>query len=281
MRPGYVTNGLQNHRLDDALRLIADHGFRVVGLTPDVGHLDPERATAREIDAIARLLHALGLEVVLETGARFLLDPRQKHEPSLMSVDRDARERRIAFYARAAAIGRDLGAQVLSFWAGVDRHPGADSFARLVEGVERTVAVVADAGLTAAFEPEPGMAVATVAEFDALLAALPAGSRPALTLDVGHLFVTGEPDPAAVCRARAGTCRQVHLEDIRGRVHEHLEPGEGDVDFAAMLDALADGGYAGPVCFELSRSSHRAPEAVARCAAVFEAWAATRRSVPG
>jgi sugar phosphate isomerase/epimerase len=57
----------------------------------------------------------------------------------------------------------------------------------------------------------------------------------------------------------------VHLEDMRIGVHEHLLPGTGEVDFAAVLTALASGGYQGPVCFELARSSHCAPTAVATC----------------
>ena len=50
MRLGFNTNGLQNHRLDDGLRLLADHGYQHVALTPDVCHLDPYRATPAEID---------------------------------------------------------------------------------------------------------------------------------------------------------------------------------------------------------------------------------------
>ncbi|MFO1054094.1 MAG: sugar phosphate isomerase/epimerase family protein [Planctomycetota bacterium] len=265
---GYVTNGLRDHRLDDALRLLAGHGYRAVGLTLDVGHLDPYRATPREVDAIAALCRELDLRVVIETGARFLLDPQHKHEPTLMSRSAADRARRIDFYARAAAIGRDLGAEVLSFWAGVDRAPDVDSRARLTEGVVRTCAAIRSAGLRPSFEPEPGMAIETIAQFDALCREL-GGQAPALTLDVGHLFVTGEGDPVALCRANAHRCAQVHLEDMRRGVHEHLPPGEGEVDFRAVLSALAAGGHVGPVCFELSRSSHRAPELVERCATLF------------
>jgi L-ribulose-5-phosphate 3-epimerase len=268
MKLGYNTNGLQNHRLDDALRLLADHGYEAVALTLDVGHLDPFRATASEIAATRRLLDALGLAVVVETGARFLLDPRHKHEPTLMTRGEAARAKRLDFLDRAAAIGADLGAAVVSFWVGIDRDPGTDSWPRVVDGVAAASAVIRARGLTPALEPEPGMAVASMAEFDRLCGDLRDGA-PALALDVGHLYVTETEPVPEICRRYAARCAQVHLEDMRRGVHDHLPPGEGDVDFPGVLGALSTGGYEGPVCFELSRSSHTAPELVARCRDVF------------
>ena len=66
---GYNTNGLQNHRLDDALRLLADRGYQAVALTLDVGHLDPMRCSPTEVEHTAGLLSRLGLHPVIETGA--------------------------------------------------------------------------------------------------------------------------------------------------------------------------------------------------------------------
>lgn len=268
MRLGYNTNGLQNHRLDDALRLLADHGYGAVALTPDVMHLDPFRASGREIEALAALLQRLQLEPVLETGARYLLDPRCKHEPTLMTRDAAARQRRLQFYDRAAAIGRDLGARVLSFWSGVDRQPDADSPRWLLEGIAATVDCVRARGLQPALEPEPGMAVQTTADWRRVRTALGAAA-PAMTLDIGHLYAVWEGEPSEVIAAHAGDVVQVHLEDMRRGVHEHLPPGAGDVDFAALLTALQTAGYQGSVCFELARSSHAAPELVAACAALW------------
>ena len=271
MQLGYVTNGLQNHRLEDALELLADHGYACVGLTPDVGHLDPYALTPAAVERVAGRLERLGLVPIIETGARYVLDPRTKHEPTLMTPDPDGVARRVDFYGRCGALARDLGATVVSFWAGTDHAPGPDSRRRLVDGVHQAVDAIRAAGVEPSFEPEPGMAVETLADFDRLTAAL-GDAAPALTLDVGHLYVTGEGDPVALCRARGATARQVHLEDIVRGVHEHLEPGAGDVDFDAVLDALAAAGYRGGVCFELSRSSHRAPAAVAACAALWQRW---------
>lgn len=275
MRLGYNSNGLQNHRLDDALRLLADCGYEAVALTPDVGHLDPFRATAREVGDLAALLHKLRLEPLIETGARFLLDPRHKHEPTLMARDAEARQRRLDFYDRCAAIGADLGARVLSFWTGVDRDGGSDRQAYLAEAVAAACELVRRRGLQPSLEPEPGHAVETTAQYRSLAAAL-GPLAPALTLDVGHLYAVWEGEPAAVIAAAGPHLAQVHLEDMRLGVHEHLPPGTGVVDFTAVLTALQRAGYQGPVCWELARSSHAAPGLVAECARL---WGRIRASL--
>jgi sugar phosphate isomerase/epimerase len=118
--------------------------------------------------------------------------------------------------------------------------------------------------------------VETVADWRRLHAALGA-EAPGLTLDVGHLYAVWEDEPAAVVASVAPHLRQVHLEDMRRGEHEHLLPGTGDVDFPSVLTALQKAGYGGPVCFELSRSSHAAPTAVATCRAVWNRCLAGRR----
>jgi sugar phosphate isomerase/epimerase len=182
----------------------------------------------------------------------------------LMTRDRDLRSRRLDYYARCAALGQDLGADVLSFWAGIDSAPADDSFAWACDGVARTVALVRAAGLRPALEPEPGMAIETCAQYAAIVKAL-GSEAPDLCLDVGHLYVTREGLAESIIAAFGARLAQVHLEDMRWGIHEHLPPGEGDVDFAGVARALDAVGYEGSVCFELSRSSHAAPEMLRRC----------------
>ena len=266
---GYHTNSLQNHRLGEALTLLAAHGYRAVAITPDTCHLDPAHTTDRELDGVARQLRDLGLLPVMETGARFLLDPKTKHEPTLMTRDPAQRRRRLDYYRTVAAMGARLGARVVSFWAGIDRAPGEDSVGWMHEGIAATAAIIRAEGLVPSLEPEPGMAIETVADWRKMKQTFGADA-PALTLDVGHLYAVWEGEPAEIIAAMARELAQVHLEDMVRGEHEHRLPGTGDVDFASALTALRTGGYAGPVCFELSRSSHCAPTAVAACRAVWD-----------
>ncbi|HID75022.1 MAG TPA: hypothetical protein EYP56_03395, partial [Planctomycetaceae bacterium] len=142
MRLGYNTNGMAHHELGDALRLLADIGYRSVAITIDVGALWPFAAeTGRAVERVRRLLDRLELDSVIETGARYLLDPRVKHEPTLVSADSASRSRRVGFYKYAIDCAAELGSGCVSLWSGVLRDPVSwqEGMARLVAGLDEVL----------------------------------------------------------------------------------------------------------------------------------------------
>lgn len=262
LRFAYNTNGASNHRLDDALVLIAEAGYDGVALTLDHHHFDPFAPDlAPRAERLARRLEELGLGAVIETGARFLLDPRAKHEPTLISPEPEGRARRLDFLTRAAEIAAATGAEAVSFWAGVPKRKVDRGEARrwLLEGIAAYLERTKNLGVTAALEPEPGMLVGTLDDYESVAEELP-GLK--LALDTGHCLVTGERNPTAAVEEFAGRLGTVTIEDMRRGVHEHLPFGEGDMDVPGVLDTLDGVGFGGLVCVELSRESHRAHEAI-------------------
>ncbi|MCK2054422.1 sugar phosphate isomerase/epimerase family protein [Methylobacterium sp. 37f] len=256
LRFAYNTNGTANHRLDDAIDLIAEAGYQGVALTLDIHHLDPFAENwVQEAQRVSSRLQRLGLGSVIETGARFLLDPRAKHEPTLVSGDAADRARRIGFLKRAIDIGAILHSEAVSFWAGVTK-PGidrADAEGWLRESLAEVVAYAAEQNVVACLEPEPGMLIETLDDFDAL--DVP-GLR--LALDTGHCLVTGERDPAVAVSEFADRIGTVAIEDMARGIHIHLPFGEGDMDVPSVLAALDAIHFEKLVCVELSRESHRA-----------------------
>ena len=262
LRFAYNTNGAANHRLDDAIRLIADAGYDGVALTLDHHHLDPFADDwAREAERVARLLRTLDLGSVIETGARYLLDPRDKHEPTLVTADPAGRATRVAFLRRAADIAAILGSETVSFWAGVPK-PGVDRAAAmdwLSHGIGEALAYATRAGVAMSLEPEPGMLIETVGDYTRLAAAHP---DLRLALDTGHCLVTQDIEPAAAVRDYADRLGTVAVEDMRRGDHTHLPFGQGDMDMPAVLAALTAIGFDRLVCVELSRESPRAHQAI-------------------
>lgn len=257
---GYNTNGLAHHDLFDGVELLADIGYRSVALTIDHHALAPTSA-AGQIGRLRQSLQHLGMLSVIETGARFLLDPRRKHEPTLISAEPKGRARRIEFYKHAIRCAAELESGCVSIWSGVLRDPIPRDAAmdRLAAGLVEVLDFAARHNVRVALEPEPGMLLGTAARLEDLLARVDAPNL-AVTLDIGHLHCSGEPLRESILRWGARLAN-VHIEDMRRDRHEHLMFGEGEIDFPAVFTALADAGYAGPLHVELSRHSHLAPEA--------------------
>jgi sugar phosphate isomerase/epimerase len=288
LRFGYGTNGLADLRLDDALALLADLGYDGVGLTLDHMHLDPlAPGVAARTRKVARRLDTLGLGVTVETGARYVLDPRRKHGPSLLDPDPADRARRVDLLIRAVRIAADLGAHAVHCFSGVlpaDRaatanppntaeaanpaamaNPAEDTaWKHLAEALTPVLDAATHAGIPLAVEPEPGHLLATLADFHHLRRLL--GDPPALglTLDIGHCQCL-EPLPPADCvRAAAPWLRHVQIEDMRRGHHEHLPFGDGEIDFPPVLEALAATGYQALTVVELPRHSHAGPHFAAQ-----------------
>jgi len=282
VRFGYGSNGFWDHRLDDALAIIADLGYEGVALTLDHPHLDPFAANAGEqVRRIGDRLAELDLAVVVETGARYLMDPRRKHEPTLVSGE--GRERRVELLRRAVRIGHDLGAEAVSFWSGIlpDGVPEADGWSRLVSGVEQVLPLADELGVDCAFEPEPGMFAERLSDVLELRERLGSPERFRVTVDVGH-GVCNEPDgPEGTVRRAGELIANVQLDDMRPGVHDHLEFGDGEIDLPGVLGALEGVGYRGLAAVELPRHGHAAPLVAQRSMrALTEALAEARRRRP-
>jgi L-ribulose-5-phosphate 3-epimerase len=267
---GYNTNGLAHHDPLDAITLIHELGYRAIGLTIDHRLCSPfDDNWQASADVIVTALERHGLRSVIETGARFLLDPRVKHEPTLVSPDPARRMMRVEFLLWAIDVAAQLGSDCVSFWSGVVRDDADDAtvWRRLLEGLKPVVSYAAERRVTLAFEPEPGMFIDTMARYEELLDRLDAPQF-RLTLDIGHLHCQRETPIADVIRRFRHRIANIHIEDMREGVHEHLMFGKGEIDFPPIIAALREIEYDRGIYVELSRHSHEGP-AAARCAIEF------------
>lgn len=263
LRYGYITNGLADHTLEQAIEMLSTAGYQGIGITLDHQHLDPSSVDDPHLADVGALLRSSDLEPVIETGARFALDPMRKHWPSMVSLDADDRKRRIDYYIRAIQIAESIGARVVSLWSGV-AEPGLakpDGERFLLEALGQLLPIARERGITIGFEPEPGMLIESLDQWCWLRQQI-ADEALGLTVDLGHLAVT-EPFPldAALSQVVSDVVH-VHVDDCARGVHEHLPLGTGELDFSPLLRVLIEHGYSGLALVELSRDSHRAPELI-------------------
>lgn len=266
----YNTNGFAHHSLSDALDLLAARGYRGVQITVDVHHLHP---TGGQWAATRAQLERLNLRSAIETGARFILDRERKHQPTLISPDHAGRARRYQFLETCIYCAADLDSECVSFWSGTptDDAPPSVLMSRLVEQCKYLSDYAAEQGIRLAFEPEPGMFIDTMDKFAELHARV---FHPhfGLTLDIGHLVCQGELPVSDHIKRWKDWLWNVHIEDMKAGVHDHLMFGEGEVDFADVFAGLKAISYTGLVGVELSRHSHDAVRTAERAIEFLKQW---------
>ena len=275
---GYNTNGFAHHKLEDALEIIADCGYRGVALTLDNYHCNPFTVEPADLLRLRQLIEKLQLRVVIETGALYLLNPQRPHYPALVSSE--GRQIRLEFLRRAVDIAAELHAECVSFWSGTPdpATPEHQAWDWLVTGSLQLAEHAKRRGVQLAFEPVPGMLVDDMAKFQVLKKHI-TSARFGLTMDIGHVFCTETAPFRQVYGKSTNVIRNIHIEDIRDRKRDQLMFGEGELDFAAILRVLNDNKYIGLINVELPGDSHRAPE-VARRAIEFLNAACQKLAVP-
>lgn len=131
----------------------------------------------------------------------------------------------------------------------------------------------ADEGVPLGFHHHMATAIETEGDLDLLMAHT--GEAVRLLYDAGHMAFAGG-DPLSVIDRHAGRIVHVHAKDIRRAVVDDLDrdresfldavlkgaftvPGDGSLDFGAIVQRLADNGYEGWFVVEAEQDPEKAP----------------------
>ena len=274
---GYNTNGFAHHSPKDAILVLRELGYDGIAITIDHHLLNPfhEEGLDERVWRMNTFLENHGVEhSVIETGARYLLDPWRKHQPTLISPSDEERELRFTLLVFAARLAGMLGSDAVSFWSGAagDDSPPTILMDRLADGCKRLCDVAEKEKVRLAFEPEPGMFIDTMTKFEELFARVD-HPRFGLTLDIGHLQCMGEAPIGPHIFKWKDRLWNVHIEDMKRGAHEHLMFGDGEIDFKEVFAALKKIEYKGGVYVELSRHSHIAVETASKALAALREYA--------
>jgi sugar phosphate isomerase/epimerase len=191
-------------------------------------------------------------------------DYRQPYwHPSFIEPDPHYRRVRIDHTRRALDLCAELGAPHITTEPGGPIAPGQTRQQALdlfVEVLKPLAEHAEKVGVMLLIEPEPDLLLERTDQYIELAERV---DSPALGLnfDVGHAYCMSEDLPKAIA-ALAPHTRHYHLEDIAAtRVHHHLPPGDGAIDFAEVIAAIRKTGYDGWLTVELYPSQDRPDEA--------------------
>jgi sugar phosphate isomerase/epimerase len=256
MRLAFSTNAYLRYPFDEAADRIAAIGYRGLELLADVPHAWPAgllEGPKRGIrDAMAR--NGLEFSNVNAFMMNAVNDYRQPYwYPSFIEPDPHYRRVRIDHTRRALSLCAELGAPHITTEPGGPIAPGQsrqEAVDLFVEVLKPLAEHAHDEGVLLLIEPEPGLLIETTDQYLEVAERVDAPSI-GLNFDVGHAFCVGEDLPRAIAKL-AKHIRHYHFEDIAAtRVHHHLVPGTGAIDFKEVVDAIRATGYDGWLTVEL------------------------------
>jgi sugar phosphate isomerase/epimerase len=256
MKLAFSTNAYLKYSFAEAARRVAEIGYTGIEIMADVPHAWPACLLEEQKQGIRDALkkHRLQISNINAFMMNAISDPRQKYwHPSWIEPDRHYRQIRIDHTKRSLTLAKELGSPCITTEPGGPVEKGGSWSAALKLFVEMLKPVADHAekeGVLLLVEPEPGLLIETADQFLEFMQHI---DSPAIGLnfDVGHMYCVGD-DPGPTIHRLAKHIRHMHLEDIAAtRVHHHLVPGEGAIDFAAVFQAIRAIGYNGWVTIEL------------------------------
>ncbi len=256
MQLSFSSNAFVRFPIEEAIARIAALGYGALELLADVPHAWPAGLLDKQKEAIRRSVaeHGLAIANVNAFMMQAVADPRQPYwHPSWIEPDANYRAIRREHTKRALRLAAELGAPSIQTEPGGPLLSGQSRSEALRIFYDELMPCIEVAEACQVFllvEPEPGL---LIERFEQYLELAERVRSPwlGLNFDIGHAYCVGQ-EPAEWIPRMAGHSRHYHVEDIAAtRVHEHLIPGRGAIDFEATLRAIARTGYRGWLTVEL------------------------------
>jgi len=252
MRFAYSSNAYRRFTIEEAISHVASLGYRGIEIMADEPHAWPADTSTERIEEIRRTIEDAGL-VVSNVNAFMMNAVQDFWHPSWIEPDAAFRRLRVEHTNAALCLARKLGATCITTEPGGPLNAGMSrewAMDRFVEGLTESLRCAEEQGVMLLVEPEPELLIENADEFLSLAERITSPMF-GLNFDIGHFYCVGDDLPRTVQRLKHLT-KHFHIEDIAGsRVHEHLVPGHGAIDFPAVLRAIKDTGYDGWITVEL------------------------------
>ena len=256
MRFAFSTNAFMKHSFDQAAATISGLGYEGLELMADVPHAWPAGLLPETKHAITESMsrHHLAFSNINAFMMNAIADHRQKYwYPSFIEPDPNYRQVRLDHTRRALTLCAELGAPHITtepggpIAKGQTRQQAIDLF---VEVLKPLAEHAHREGVLLLIEPEPELLLETTDQYLEVAERVNAPSI-GLNFDVGHAYCMSEDITGQIAKL-APHIKHYHLEDIAAtRVHHHLVPGTGVIDFAAVIAAIEATGYNGWLTVEL------------------------------
>jgi myo-inositol catabolism protein IolH len=237
---------LKDLNVPEMFASVAQAGYQAVELSPRDGFLEHRQGDRPRPDVLQSLKQASG-QTGVEIASLFIVQP-------WASTDSDERQAAVRAMRVAIDTAEELGCpRINTEFTGVPERPGEcrEAFLRSLEEV---LPAAERQGVEFTIEPHPYDFIESNEEAVDLVSQVGAASLRYLFC-VPHVFHLGS-DVAQMVEYAEPVLAHVHLADTyrpsrvilnppdpRARIHQHLDIGQGEVDWAAVFGALAHAGF--------------------------------------
>jgi sugar phosphate isomerase/epimerase len=256
MKLAFSSNAYMHFSIEDTIARIADLGYAGIEVLADVPHAWPAGLLAERKASIRKALdkHNLVISNINAFMMNAVADPRQPYwHPGWTDPDPHYRAIRREHTKRALHLAKEIGAPNITtepgglLAEGQTWEDGADIF---YDEIMPCIETAEKLGVDLLIEPEPELLIEKFGQYLTFVGRIDS-PRVGLNFDIGHAYCVSE-DPEEWVAKMAPHTRHYHFEDIAAtRVHKHLIPGHGAIDFKATLREIQETNYSGWVTVEL------------------------------
>ncbi len=256
MKLAFSSNAYMHFSIEDTIDKIADLGYTGIEILADVPHAWPANLLEERKQSIRERL--AGRKLTIANINAFMMnavaDPRQPYwHPGWTDPDPHYRAIRREHTKRALHLAKEIGALNITTEPGGHLAPGQtwqDAAAIFYDELMPCIELAEKLEVLLLIEPEPELLIEKFGEYLQFVERIKS-PWVGLNFDIGHAYCVSE-DPQDWVEKMAPYTRHYHFEDISAtRVHRHLIPGHGAIDFGATLKAIQQTGYDGWITVEL------------------------------
>lgn len=253
MKLAFSTNAFKKHSLQDSIKKISTIGYEGVEILADIPHAYPPMFGEERIGSVIDTLSECKIQVS-NLNAFTLYAITDLYHPSWIENNNSLRELRIQHTINCIDLAQKIGSKTISTEPGGPVEPGVTDIVGLrklfVRGLSQAAAIAEKNKIKILIEPEPSLLLENSTEFLDFIKNVDS-DYVRLNFDIGHFYCVKE-DPGKLVYRLVDYIEHFHLADIASnRVHHHLIPGEGSIDFRSVFKAILEIGYKGFVTVEL------------------------------
>lgn len=252
MKLAFSSNAFKKYDIFSAINMIAEIGYSGIEILADVPHAYPKSMSVGDLNLILSLIGEKRLEIS-NINAFTLYAIGDVYHPSWVDGEEE-RIQRINHTIDCIKLAKTLKAKNISVEPGGPIRPSPTQRVAyenvFYDGLQQVLYFAEQEKIKILIEPEPNLLLENSDEFLNFIGKFNS-NYVRLNFDIGHFFCVGE-DPSSIVYSLREYIEHVHLADIASnRIHNHLIPGEGAIDFKSVFLSLKEINYTGFVTIEL------------------------------